>query len=88
MSVRVNARLDIIDPNLVKGIYFEGLRVLGKPERFAQVTIMKESTNFRSKPSENRMGSMRPTQTMGESVPAQMPLNGRDVQQNLAPVSY
>lgn len=36
MSVRVIARLDIKGPNLVKGIHFEGLRVLGKPERFAR----------------------------------------------------
>jgi cyclase len=36
MNVRVIARLDIKGPNLVKGIRFEGLRVLGKPERFAR----------------------------------------------------
>jgi len=36
MSVRVIARLDIKGPNLVKGIHLEGLRVLGKPERFAR----------------------------------------------------
>lgn len=36
MSVRVIARLDIKGPNLVKGIHLEGLRVLGKPERFAE----------------------------------------------------
>lgn len=29
-------RLDIKGPNLVKGIHLEGLRVLGKPERFAR----------------------------------------------------
>jgi len=29
-------RLDIKGPNLVKGMHLEGLRVLGKPERFAQ----------------------------------------------------
>jgi cyclase len=28
--------LDIKGPNLVKGIHLEGLRVLGKPERFAR----------------------------------------------------
>lgn len=33
---RVIARLDIKGPNLVKGIHMEGLRVLGKPEEFAQ----------------------------------------------------
>lgn len=33
---RVIARLDIKGPNLVKGIQFEGLRVLGKPEVFAK----------------------------------------------------
>jgi cyclase len=35
-SVRLIPRLDIKGPNLVKGIHLEGLRVLGKPERFAQ----------------------------------------------------
>jgi len=34
-NVRVIARLDIKGPNLVKGIHLEGLRVLGKPEDFA-----------------------------------------------------
>ena len=36
-SIRVIARLDIKGPNLVKGVHLEGLRVLGKPERFAQI---------------------------------------------------
>lgn len=35
-NVRVIARMDIKGPNLVKGIHLEGLRVLGKPEDFAQ----------------------------------------------------
>jgi cyclase len=35
-NIRVIARLDIKGPNLVKGIHLEGLRVLGKPERFAR----------------------------------------------------
>jgi cyclase len=34
--VRIIPRLDIKGPNLVKGIHLEGLRVLGKPEQFAQ----------------------------------------------------
>lgn len=34
-NIRTIARLDIKGPNLVKGIRLEGLRVLGKPERFA-----------------------------------------------------
>ena len=34
-NIRVIARLDIKGPNLVKGIHLEGLRVLGKPEDFA-----------------------------------------------------
>jgi cyclase len=34
--LRVIPRLDIKGPNLVKGIHLEGLRVLGKPERFAR----------------------------------------------------
>jgi cyclase len=36
MNIRVIPRLDIKGPNLVKGIHLEGLRVLGKPEDFAQ----------------------------------------------------
>jgi cyclase len=35
-NIRIIARLDIKGPNLVKGIHLEGLRVLGKPEDFAQ----------------------------------------------------
>lgn len=35
-TIRVIPRLDIKGPNLVKGIHLEGLRVLGKPEAFAQ----------------------------------------------------
>ena len=35
MNIRIIPRLDIKGPNLVKGIHFEGLRVLGKPECFA-----------------------------------------------------
>lgn len=33
---RLIPRLDIKGPNLVKGVHFEGLRVLGKPETFAR----------------------------------------------------
>jgi cyclase len=36
MNFRIIPRLDIKGPNLVKGIHFEGLRVLGKPEHFAR----------------------------------------------------
>jgi cyclase len=36
VAVRIIPRLDIKGPNLVKGIHFEGLRVLGKPEQFAR----------------------------------------------------
>lgn len=36
-SVRVIPRLDIKGPNLVKGIHLEGLRVLGRPEQFAEL---------------------------------------------------
>lgn len=35
-TVRIIPRLDIKGPNLVKGVHLEGLRVLGKPESFAQ----------------------------------------------------
>lgn len=34
--IRFIPRLDIKGPNLVKGIHLEGLRVLGKPEEFAE----------------------------------------------------
>jgi len=34
-TIRIIPRLDIKGPNLVKGIHFEGLRVLGLPERFS-----------------------------------------------------
>jgi cyclase len=34
--VRIIPRLDIKGPNLVKGIHLEGLRVLGRPEEFAE----------------------------------------------------
>jgi len=37
MTVRIIPRLDIKGPNLVKGIHLEGLRILGKPERFARL---------------------------------------------------
>jgi cyclase len=36
VNIRIIPRLDIKGPNLVKGIHFEGLRVLGKPEQFAR----------------------------------------------------
>lgn len=35
-NIRIIPKLDIKGPNLVKGIHLEGLRVLGKPERFAR----------------------------------------------------
>jgi len=37
MNLRIIPRLDIKGSNLVKGIYLEGLRVLGKPEDFARL---------------------------------------------------
>lgn len=37
MNKRIIARLDIKGPNLVKGIHLEGLRVLGKPEEYAEL---------------------------------------------------
>ncbi len=36
MNIRVIPRLDIKGPNLVKGVNFEGLRVLGKPQFFSE----------------------------------------------------
>lgn len=35
-TIRIIPRMDIKGPNLVKGIHLEGLRVLGKPEQFAE----------------------------------------------------
>lgn len=35
-KIRIIPRLDIKGPNLVKGVHLEGLRVLGKPEFFAE----------------------------------------------------
>lgn len=35
-SIRIKPRLDEKSPNLVKGIHYEGLRVLGPPEYFAR----------------------------------------------------
>ena len=35
-SIRIIPRLDIKGPNLVKGIHFEGLRVLGNPNDYAK----------------------------------------------------
>ena len=35
-NIRIIPRLDVKGPNLVKGIHLEGLRVLGKPEDFAE----------------------------------------------------
>ena len=34
-KVRLVGRLDIKGPNLIKGVRFEGLRVMGDPEKFA-----------------------------------------------------
>ena len=35
-KVRLIGRLDIKGPNLIKGVHLEGLRVLGKPEEYAE----------------------------------------------------
>ena len=35
LAFRIIPKLDIKGPNLVKGMHLEGLRVLGKPEFFA-----------------------------------------------------
>ena len=40
MNIRIIPRLDIKGPNLVKGIHLEGLRVLGKPQDFADYYYM------------------------------------------------
>ena len=34
-KIRLVGRLDIKGPNLIKGVRFEGLRVMGDPEKFA-----------------------------------------------------
>ena len=36
LALRIIPKLDIKGPNLVKGMHLEGLRVLGKPEKFAR----------------------------------------------------
>ena len=36
MNIRIIAKLDIKNQNLVKGINLEGLRVLGDPRKFAE----------------------------------------------------
>ena len=36
LALRIIPKLDIKGPNLVKGMYLEGLRVLGKPAQFAR----------------------------------------------------
>lgn len=36
-NYRIIPRLDIKGPNVVKGVHFEGLRVLGRPELFASI---------------------------------------------------
>ena len=41
MNHRIISRIDIKGPNLVKGIHLEGLRVLEKPDEFAESTTMK-----------------------------------------------
>ena len=35
-NIRIIARLDIKGPNLIKGVRFEGVRVIGNPQKFAQ----------------------------------------------------
>lgn len=35
-NIRIIARLDIKGPNLIKGVRFEGFRVMGNPQEFAQ----------------------------------------------------
>jgi imidazole glycerol-phosphate synthase subunit HisF len=42
-NIRIIPRLDIKGPNLVKGIHLEGLRVLGKPEEFAEYYYENEA---------------------------------------------
>jgi len=37
IPIRIIPRLDIKGPNLVKGVHLEGLRVVGRPERFARL---------------------------------------------------
>ena len=34
-KIRLIGRLDIKGPNLIKGVRFEGLRIMGDPEEFA-----------------------------------------------------
>ena len=34
-KIRLIGRLDIKGPNLIKGIHFEGLRIIGEPKKYA-----------------------------------------------------
>ena len=45
-NIRTIPRIDIKGPNLVKGIHLEGLRVMGKPEEFANTIMIQEQMNF------------------------------------------
>ncbi len=48
VTARIIPRLDIKGPNLVKGVHLEGLRVLGKPERFARFYYEQVADEFLS----------------------------------------
>tara|TARA_B100001540_G_C15163699_1_gene354402 strand:- start:249 stop:482 length:234 start_codon:yes stop_codon:yes gene_type:complete len=46
LAVRIIPRLDIKGQNLVKGMHLEGLRALGKPERFARYYYEQGADEF------------------------------------------
>ena len=48
--VRIIPRLDIKGPNVVKGLCFEGYRVLGHPETFAQTYYEAGADDYITKP--------------------------------------
>ena len=44
--MRIIARLDIKGPNLIKGIRFEGLRVIGDPNKYALKYYIRQQSIF------------------------------------------
>ena len=46
-SVRVIPRLDIKGPNVVKGLQFDGNRVLGTPDVFAEIYYREGASSYR-----------------------------------------
>ena len=54
-SIRIIPRLDIKGPNLVKGIHFEGLRVLGNPNDYAKEYYFSLADEFKINVADSRV---------------------------------